>query len=178
MTAQWQWQSDTKPWDLENPEEVSWTSYLPEESSLIEAAYCSSSPKPILIRNYYVIDVQKRIQYVQGAPTKQRPIRRLSNIQHINKKHIRQNRFVFPADYDHFFEPFEINAKFDSLMIQEWHRNFVACHREDGKVSEKDIVDAAIKGIEEEEPTKEKPFPHFHIQILPRQCDSVVRYKQ
>ncbi|CAF3091475.1 unnamed protein product [Rotaria sp. Silwood2] len=150
MTAQWQWRSDGKPWDIIDLEKASWTSYSPEENSLIEQAYGSSSPKPIVIRNYYVIDVQKRIQYVQNASGNQRPIRRLSNVQHINEKHIRQNRFVFPDDHDHFFEPFEIDTKFGSLIIQEWHKNFIACHRGDREVSEKDIVDAAIKGIEEE----------------------------
>ncbi|CAF4844368.1 unnamed protein product [Rotaria sp. Silwood1] len=80
-----------------------------------------------------LISAGKGIQYVQGAPAKQRRIRRLSNIQHINKKHVRQDRFVFSRDYDHFFESFETDTKFNSLMIQQWHRNFIANHRADGE---------------------------------------------
>ncbi|CAF1184212.1 unnamed protein product [Rotaria sp. Silwood1] len=150
MAAQWQWQSDTKPCDVADPEKVSWTSYAPEENFLIEQAYCSSSSEPIVIYDYYVIDIQKQIQYVQNAPTHQRPIRRLSNVQNMNDEHIRQNRFIFSGDHDHFFQPFETDIKFGSLMIQEWHKHFIECHQGDVNVSEKDIVDAAIKGIEEE----------------------------
>lgn len=43
-----------------------------------------------------------------------------------------------------------MDIKFRSLMIQEWHKNFIERHRENGRISEKDIVDAAIKGIEQE----------------------------
>ncbi|CAF3544865.1 unnamed protein product [Rotaria sp. Silwood1] len=39
LVVQQQWQSDPKPWTFENTEEVSWTSYLPEENSLTEATY-------------------------------------------------------------------------------------------------------------------------------------------
>lgn len=150
MVAQWQWQSDNKPWNIADSIEASWTSYLPEENSLIEQAYLSASSKPVVIRNYYVVDFQKMVQYVEIAPTHQRSIRRLSNYQTIDDVHMRKNRFVFSDNETCFFQPFEVNVKVGSLMVHKWHKQFIESHRRNGRVTEKDIVDAAIQGIEQE----------------------------
>jgi hypothetical protein len=100
---QWQWQSDSKPWDIIDPIKASWTSYSPEENLLIEQAYRSAPPKSIIIRNYYVIDLQKMVQYAEIAPTHQRSIRRLSNNQAMDEIYIRENRFVFSDNQTFFF---------------------------------------------------------------------------
>lgn len=150
MAVQWQWQSDNKPWDATDPTAASWISYSPDENFLIEQAYLSIPRESVLIRNYYVVDVQNMIQYVQISPVNQRPIRRLDNNQIINEKSVRKKRFVFDDNENYFFQPFETNVKFGSLMIQGWRRNFTKSHRPNGEENPKDIVNAAIQGIEQE----------------------------
>ncbi|CAF4671515.1 unnamed protein product, partial [Rotaria sp. Silwood2] len=69
-----------------------------------------------------------------------------------------------------------------TLCVQEWHKNFITCHRADGKLSEKDIIDAAIKGIEEEglknvEFSKESKTICDELHKV-RNCENKVEIKQ
>jgi hypothetical protein len=90
------------------------------------------------------------VQYVKISPVNQRPIRRLNNDQINDEIAVRKKRFVVDDNGNYFFPPFETNAKFGLSMIHQWYKNFTKTHRSNGEVREKDIVDAAIQGIEQE----------------------------
>lgn len=112
---QWLWKSNSNPW--EKDVEETWERYADIEMTIIETAYQKKDSSAEL--DEYIIDLENLLQIHKTDPTKQRPIKRISDV---NLQCKREERFTLPIE-NHLNKQksFSDEAKWMSpKFIQEW----------------------------------------------------------
>jgi hypothetical protein len=132
---QWLWKSNTNPWQSDNEED--WKSYSDVEMSIIEDAYQQKLTYVEL--DHYTIDLKRLLQINKMDTNKQRPIKRISDV---NLQCLREERFTLPRhDSLNTRKSFKDEGRWISpKFIEEWYRR-----NQDITIS--DRVEKAAQGI-------------------------------
>lgn len=113
---QWLWKSNSDAWSSDS--EAKWTTYSDIEMTIIEEAHRRGEDEVPL--DVYIIDLKRLLQINKDDLTKQRPIKRIADV---NLQCIREERFTLPNDEGSFSrrKSFEDDGQYVSpKFIEEW----------------------------------------------------------